>query len=234
MEDNEMQVEKEEEASNLLYKYQYAFLHMQKSFTALFKVVRGIEQRTSFKCVAIWKRKCLTQSFPVKTHLNLIRSTLCAVDIKLRSRYLITTLSYFLRIVNASKVIQFQSNIRNQHELIKVNNNKDIEVMNSEVESLKQSQTELEKITKNYSKREFNLKSKLETLAGKGYKEVLKAENKSLEAKIDEMDRRIIGMFSELNQIVDGFEEAKLKKQSKIKKKSKIIIKTKHAWPISV
>ena len=42
------------------------------------------------------------------------------------------------------------------------------------------------------------------------------------------MDKRIMSMFTELNEALDGLEEAKKKKALKLRKKAKIIIKGKN------
>lgn len=74
---------------------------------------------------------------------------------------------------------------------------------------------------------------RFESLTGKGFKEALKSENIFLRSKIEEMDKRIMSMLTELNQIFDSLEEAKKKKPFKLRKKAKIIIKSK-SIPICV
>ena len=48
-EDSIFKEENEIDSHKLLYKYQYAFLHMQKSFTSLFKAVKAFEERAKLK-----------------------------------------------------------------------------------------------------------------------------------------------------------------------------------------
>ena len=228
METSAAKSEKEIESNNLLYKYQYAFLHMQKSFTSLFKVIHALEQKVSYKYLTSWKKKCLVKPYQVSLHLVLLKSTLKSLDIKLKARSRILLLSYFLQVIRHSRLKKFYAEMQNQYNKAKEENSKELVLMENEVLSLKQSQTELENITKNYSKREFNLKMRLESLKGKGSKEALKSENTQLRLKIGEMDKRIMSMFTELNEALDGLEEAKKKKALKLRKKAKIIIKGKN------
>ena len=99
--------------------------------------------------------------------------------------------------------------------------------METEINNLRRSQSELETITKNYSKREQNLKMKYELLTGKGNIDWYRSENKVLRTQISELNKKSVSIFKELNSILDVLEDAKKKKNQKLKKKGKSILKGK-------
>ena len=165
----------------------------------------------------------------LRIQVLLMKSTLKTLDFSLKQRLRLMLLTYFLQITKTSAVSKFSHKIRKNYEDIKENNNKELETMEKEVKNLKKSQTELELITKNYSKREIGLRNKLETLRGRGSCEKMKLENKGLRLHLEEMDKKMIFAFKELNLVLDTLEEIKKKKLKKLKKKAKVCIKNKHA-----
>ena len=209
MEEPNSKTENDIESSNLLYKYQYAFLHMQKSFTSLFKVIKVFEQKIAYKYLAIWKKILLKNSRNAFSHMLLFNSSLHSLEKKIRSSYRLVLHSYFLHLIKSSRIKEAQENLRSQHKIAKENNSKELEIMEEEVIHLKKSQKELENITKNYHKRELNLKSKLDHAKGKGNSDSLKIENKSLKLQIEEINKKTVNLFKELHCILDEIENTK-------------------------
>lgn len=234
MEDSNAKSENDIESQKLLYKYQYAFLHMQKSFTSLFKIIRGFEQQVSFKYLTRWKNLIFAPCIAAKQNFRVFISTLKTLDKKFEkhSRFHIG-ISLFT-ILRASRFKLYSLSLKENYRKVKENNTKELQLMEHELSNLKKSQNELETITKNYTKRENSLRVKLESLSGKSSTDLLKYENKSLRSKILEMDKKTCVLFKDLNMILDELEELKRKKNKKIKKKQKGFMKGKTMVPLSV
>ncbi|OMJ94202.1 hypothetical protein SteCoe_2687 [Stentor coeruleus] len=234
MEESNAKSENDIESQKLLYKYQYAFLHMQKSFTSLFKTIRGFEQQISFKYLTKWKCIIFAPCIAVKQHLRVFINTLNTLDKKFEKHSRFHRGTAFFTVLRASMFKLYSQSLKDNYRIVKENNTKELQLMEHELSNLKKSQNELENITKNYTKRENFLRVKLESLSGKSSTDLLKYENKSLKSKILEMDKKTCTLFKDLNMILDELEELKRKKNKKIKKKQKGIVKGKTMITLSV
>jgi predicted RNase H-like nuclease (RuvC/YqgF family) len=233
MEESNSKLGNEADSHKLLYQYQYAFLHMQKSFTSMFKVIRGFEQRSAYKHLRTWKFKCLGSYQSIKPHITLIKSTLKNTENKLKARYRINLLLYFNHLIKSSRIKLFHAQMKELYQTTRENNDKEVQVMEKEVKNLRKSQSELEIITKSYSKRETTLKNKLEAFNGKGTYEKLKTENKMLRHQLENIDKKVVFLFKDLNLLLDNLEDLKKKKLKRIKKKSRVSLKPKPLMQIS-
>ncbi|OMJ85683.1 hypothetical protein SteCoe_12956 [Stentor coeruleus] len=234
MEDSNAKSENDIESQKLLYKYQYAFLHMQKSFTSLFKIIRGFEHQVSFKYLTRWKNLIFAPYIAAKQHLKVFINTLNTLDKKFEKHSRFHKGTVFFTILRASRFELYSLSLKDNYRKVKENNTKELQLMELELNNLKKSQNELVNITKNYTKRENTLRVKLESLSGKSSTDLLKYENKALKNKILEMDKKTCVLFKDLNVILDELEELKRKKNKKIKKKQKGFMKSKMMVPLSV
>lgn len=230
MEDSENQSENDIESKKLLYKYQYAFLHMQKSFTSLFKIVRLYELKVSFRYFIRWKTSIFNTLLKQKFYLFKLK--LRELDKRFKLRQKLYMSKHFREIIKASNYLQLFKSLKGQFKKVKESNNRELNVMEKEVINLKKSQIELEQLTKNYSKKEIGHKQGVESNLNKVL-ERLKVENKQLKSEIVEIDKKTFGLFKDLNLIMDELEEAKKKKMKKIKKKAKVVLRGKNLIPVS-
>lgn len=231
MEDSANQSENDAESQKLLYKYQYAFLHMQKSFTSLFKIVRLYEHKVSFRYLIRWKT--YTFNVAIKQKFYFFRVKLQELEKKFRLRRKLALSKTFNEVIRASNYLQLFKSLKNQFKKVQENNNRELNLMEKEVVNLKKSQTELEGLTKNYSKKEIGYKMKIDNTSCKTLLDRLKIENKQLKSEIFEIDKKTFNLFKDLNFIMDELEEAKKKKLKKIKKKAKVVIRGKGLIPVS-
>ena len=128
-------------------------------------------------------------------------------------------------IISSSNYSKYLNSLKNKYKKVQENNLRELSVMEKEMITLKQSQVELEHITKSYSKREIGYKMKLDMFGGKNLLEKLKAENKQLKNEFFEIDKKTFAFFKDLNLIIDELEEMKKRKMKRIRKKNKVVIK---------
>ena len=231
MEDSGNQSENDAESQKLLYKYQYAFLHMQKSFTSLFKIVRLYEHKVTFRYLIRWKTNTFNAGIKLKFYLFRVKLQQLEKKFKLRRKLALS--KYFNEVIKASNYLQLFKSLKGQFKKVQGNNVRELSLMEKEVVNLKRSQVELENLTRNCGKKEIGYKMKMDSVSCKTLLDRLKIENKQLKGEIYEIDKKTFGLFKDLNCIMDELEEAKKKKLKKIKKKAKVVIRGKGFIPIS-
>jgi len=94
--------------------------------------------------------------------------------------------------------------------------------MDLEVRTLKMNQAELEIITNYYAK---NDGGKPKKGAVEGLADKLRSENFELERQIEDMDRKTVQLFEELNMALDSFEQNRRVKGKKGKKKVSSVVR---------
>lgn len=231
MEDSANQSENDVESQKLLYKYQYAFLHMQKSFTSLFKIVRLYDLKVSFRYFIKWKNNIFNAILKQKFYLFKLK--LHELDKRFKLRQKLSLSKHFREIIKASNYVQLFKNLKSQFKKVQESNNRELNVMEKEVINLKKSQIELEHLTRSCGKKEAGHRSGGAESNLTKTLDKLKAENKQLKSEIFEIDKKTFGLFKDLNLIMDELEEAKRKKMKKIKKKAKVVLRGKNLIPVS-
>ena len=225
MEESLNESENDAESQKLLYKYQYAFLHMQKSFTSLFKIIRLYESKVTFRYLVRWKSSTFNQVFKLKIFVFRLRLKSC--ESKFKKNLRLNMQKTFNFIISSSNYSKYLHSLKNQYKKVHENNSKELQIMEKEMINLKKSQIELENITKSYNKREIGYKMKLDVFGGRNLLEKLKIENKQLKNEVFEIDKKTFAFFKDMNLIMDELEELKKRKMKKIKKKTKVVIKGK-------
>ena len=223
MEESLNQSDNDAESQKLLYKYQYAFLHMQKSFTSLFKIIRLYESQVKFRYLVRWKTSTFNQVFKLKIYIFRLRLKSC--ESKFKKTLRLNMQKTFNFIMKASNYSKYLNSLKNKYKKVQENNLRELGVMEKEMINLKKSQVELEHITKSYNKREIGYKMKLDLFGGRNLLEKLRSENKQLKNEIFEIDKKTFAFFKDMNLIIDELEELKKRKMKKNRKKTKVVIK---------
>lgn len=216
---------KDVESQKLLYKYQYAFLNMQKSFTSLIKIVKRYMAKKLLKSFKLWKTKSIFPYITVASHLHILKSSISQIEDKFRYVLKIRNQKTYNLIILSWK---FKDKIDKLTELAKREKEitrRELKIIDSEVKNLKMSQVELEIITNYYTKNENPNKQKVQKIGNKTLIEKTRSENMELERQIKELDRKTIVLFQELNLVLDNYESSHKQKGKKGKKKSSIVLR---------
>lgn len=215
MEISEQYQVKDLDSMKLLYKYQYAFLNMQKHYTCLIKIIRIIIQKSLLKSLKHWKFLSSPSNF-LMIHLSTFAFTLKSLEFKFNLMIKSRRSNHFFSILSFSALKDhyniFLLNYKNEKE----KSQKELKTMDLEVKTLKMNQAELEIITNYYAKNEGGKQKKgtVRTLTEK-----LITENYELEKQIEDMDRKTVELFEELNLALDSYEQSKKGKGKRGKKK---------------
>ena len=214
---------KDEESRKLLYKYQYAFLNMQKSFTSLIKILKGYIQRRLCKSICLWKIKIRPPYAVFRNNIILFQSKIRVVEAKFKNISNSALHKFFFRMITTSRIQKYYLDLYAKYKSAKDENKKELLAMNAEVKTLKMGQVELEIITNYYTKNEISLKDKIRKLSGKNSIENLRSQNIELGQQIDELYRKTINLFEDLHGMIDLYENNKKNKVKKGKKKTSVV-----------
>lgn len=215
-------IAEEIDSQKLLYKYQFAFLHMQKNFTALVKVLKRYMAGKVLKSYRLWKDRTLFPYTLVASHLHIIKTSISKIDVKFRFMTKLRRQKAFTLLMMASS---FKEKFRILSEIAKKEkelNGKELKIMNNEVRSLRNSQTELESMTGVNTKSEISLKQKISV---KVLIEKTKIENMEIEKQIKELDRKTVLLFQEMNLVLNMYETSQKAKAKKGRKKNSLVIR---------
>ena len=142
------------DSQRLLFKYQYAFLNMQRHFTSCIKIFKGFMQIRLYKAFSIWKLKINKPYSHVRNQLNIIKVNIILVCQKLNFLCKKSVHKAFFQIILFSKTKNFYLKASVDYKKIKETNKVELETMKNEVKSLKKTQAHLGKL-KNYSEKKL-------------------------------------------------------------------------------
>lgn len=214
---------KDPESMKLLYKYQYAFLNMQKHYTCLIKIIRLTIHKSLLQSLKHWKlHTSHSHSLALLPHLSTFTYSLKSSEFKFSLIVKSKLSKHFTSIISFSALKQHYNVFLNNYKIEKEKSQKELKNMDLEVRTLKMNQAELEIITNYYAKNEG---SKQKKGAVKSLTEKLMSENFELERQIEDMDRKTVQLFEELNLALDSFEQNRRGKGKKGKKKVASVVR---------
>jgi hypothetical protein len=217
MEKSDVMQNKDPDSMKLLYKYQYAFLNMQKHYTCLIKIMKNLNMKALLKSIKHWKFLSGSSHF-LAPQISSFKFGLKAINKKFNLLIKARQAKYLSSIISSSKIKEAYDIFLKNYKTEKEKSQKELKIMDSEVKSLKMNQAELEIITNYYAKSEGASKSRGKPI-NKGQAEKLINENADLERQIDELDKKTVEIFEELNLALDNYEQSKKSRGKKTKKK---------------
>ena len=217
MDKSEVAQSRDPDSMKLLYKYQYAFLNMQKHYTCLIKIIKNLNSKALLKSIKHWNFITTSCMF-LSPHISSFKLSLPSINKKFDLLVKSRLSKNFFSIVSFSKIKESYDNFLENYKSEKEKSQKELKIMDSEVKTLKMNQAELEIITNYYAKSEGVSKSKGKN-PNRALIERLATENSELERQIEDMDRKTVELFEELNMALDNFEQGRKAKGKKSKKK---------------
>jgi hypothetical protein len=219
MENSNPSFPKDADSQKLLYKYQYAFLTMQKSFTALIKIFRHVIQKRMFKAVQVWRFSITIPVMRVKIQISLLKKGMSTIETKFFLIQKQRTRKWFKNMILSSNL-----KAKSERNLKQISEERDksqseLNIMDYEVKCLKSSQMELEVLANSSSKGDLSLKNKKIKISTNELIEKIRMENREIEEQIKSLDRKTVELFEELNTVLDNWESNKKNKGKKTKKK---------------
>lgn len=241
------------ESKKLLYKYQFAFLLMQRSFSAIGKIITTWETRQKFKSIAVWKMHCLDapkiEQIQLQNILAAMQGKLLTLNSVLTSRMKQNMHTHLLKILKFAKLKQVLDKAKQEQDIIQAGHQQELEAMNQELANLQEKQKELENLVRDFKNKENQYKEQINGLkAGKAQNaavversrkiaqekeeeiveriEDLREENAQLTEKLSAVENNVTGFIQEMGGLLEASEEPRKRSSISTSQKAKKTGKT--------